>query len=173
MKTLDAATLTELSATVSRPLLLVEIDFSSVIRMSSRSDVSWNGYTWTSQSIKVDGISVDGSGGSACKLTIGNTDNMIGAILLNERIADKAIQVWEAWLDPTNIPRVVSRFTGVGDSFEIGSQSAVINAVAAGTNLRHAPRQMISVAGGFSRLRPEGYKMNWNGVDYTLTRPPQ
>ncbi len=170
MKTLDSGFLAELAATVTRPVALVEIGFSVPLRLSSGGDVSWNGYVWTGTQIRVDGLAADGSGRGQASIRLGNHDNLVGAYLLNERIADKPMKVYAAWLDAGGTPHVTPAFFGAGDSAQVGATEVVIEVVESGTAQLHAPRLMISAANGFNHLRPAGTKFSWNGVDYTLER---
>lgn len=171
MKTLDAALLAELSALQTRPVVLAEIGFSTAARLSSGGDITWNGHVWASASLRVDRLTADGSGRARARLVIGNTDSEIGALLLNQRIADRSIRIWEAWIDAAGDPQVKEAFTGAGSSFEVGPKEAAITAVLLGSSLRHSPREMISAAYGFSRLRPAGTKFPWNGAEIVIERP--
>ena len=113
----------------------------------------------------------DGGGQIGVRLRLGNTDGAIGALLLLERLRDRPVELWEAWIDAAGSPQVKPAFSGVGADFEIGPTEAALSAVLAQSDLSHAPREMITPANGFTRLRPPGFKVNWNGVEYTLERP--
>jgi len=171
MESLSAPFLAAIGANVTQPLLLVEVLFSAPLRVSSAGTLSWDSRTWLGASLRVDGIGADGGGGGGCQIIIGNADNEIGALMQNEGIADRAIGVWEAWLDPDGVTvHVKQAYAGAGGAGRIGQDVATIAVVAADTAHLHAPREMISAAYGFTHLRPPGAEISWNGSKITTTR---
>jgi hypothetical protein len=170
VKTLDAALLAEAGAVASQPMHLVEIGFSTPVRLCSWGDVTWNGALWVGADVVVAAMKSDGTGAGSAELRLSNHDNLLGAYLLTERIADRPIKIYAAWVDASGGPHVTEAVFGAGGGAKVGETAAAITVVPAGSALLHAPREMISAAYGFSRLRPDGTRFRWNGADYTLER---
>lgn len=170
MKTLSAALLAEHSATVTRPRHLVRINFAVPLRLCDVGDVGWDGETWLAASLRVDGLGSDGAGRGQARLSIGNADGVIGALILNERIADRPIAIWSAWVDAAGDAQVMPSLVGVGSGFSLSETRADIDVALSSAGRSHAPREMITPALGFTRLAPPGKRFHWNGTDYELER---
>lgn len=165
METLSGPFLAAIGATATQPLMMVEIGFSSPLRIATR-DVSWNGYSWLADRVlKVEGLSADGAGKLAATITIGNHDDLLGALLLNQRIADRPVNVWEAWIDDASAMYVRQRLAGIGGRATCGAEVAVIEA-GGGNAMAHAPRLLVRHLVGWPPPKPDGYAIQWNGQTY-------
>lgn len=168
MRTLSTPTQTEIAKTYTDPGYLVEIAFSTVVRLSSRADVSWNGSTWLASNVRVDGLSSDGQGAQTGVLTLGNADNVFGALVLNEGVAGRAIKVWKFYDGATAAADPVQVFSGWGDEAEIGLTEVRISLVSESLESLSSPRNFINKANGFNHLPPAGTIINWGGQAYRL-----
>lgn len=161
MQTLSAPFLATIGASVTQPLVLVEIGFAAPLRLNSREELTWDGKLWLADRVCTVQRRAEGA-----TLTLGNHDDLLGAYLLNERVADRAINIWEAWLDGASM-HVRQVLAGIGGQARCGVDVAVIEAVA-GNALAHAPRLLIRHAVGWPPPKPEGFRFAWDGQDYTL-----
>jgi hypothetical protein len=168
MKTLSSALSSALGAPVQQPGFLVQIGFTTVKRWSSFATVTWNGQTWTKEAVTVDGLAVDALRVRGA-LTIGNADDVIGALILAEGVQDRPISIWGYDAAATDLSDVVWLCDAVGASAEIGQVEARIA-------LRHpgefqlSPRTFINAAAGFTQLLPAGAVLRINGIDWQLRR---
>lgn len=162
-KTLAASIATATGQRITTPGYLVQIDFSTPLRLSSRGDQSWNDYTWTRGRLgKVDA----GEGGGSIELL--NADLAMSALVLNEGLADRAVTVWAFYADnPTDVEQV---FAGVADSTEIGSERVRTRLLPENRATQYSPRRFINAAAGFNTLMPAGTRITWGGQTFVLER---
>jgi hypothetical protein len=119
MRTLTGPTDAATQLTITQPGWLVELGFATLLRLSSRNDQSWGGYTWTGSRIKrLSGLSADGSGGQSGTLELINTDLAYSALVLGEGAADKTVRVWKFYGDNPASDDPVAVFDGVIDTAE-------------------------------------------------------
>lgn len=148
---------------ITRPGYLVLIEFSTPLRLSSRNDQSYGGYTWTGGRIgKVDA----GEGGGSLELM--NADLAMSALILNEGMADRPVSVWEFHTDnPTDVVQV---FSGVGDSSEIGMDRVKVRLAPENRRTLYSPRRFVNAGSGFNTLAPAGTRIVWGGQAFVLER---
>ena len=170
MRTLSTPTLTATGLIVTQPGYLVEIAFSTIVRMSSRADVSWNTFTWLASDVSVEGLGADGAGGQSGGLTIGNLDNVMGALVLNEGVAGRAVKIWKFYEGAIAASDPVAMFSGWADEVEIDAGQVRITLVAASLQSLFSPRTYITPGNGFNHLPPAGTIINWGGQAYQLER---
>jgi hypothetical protein len=167
VKALSTALQTALGAPVQRPALLVRIDFTTPWRATTDATMTWDAQTWTRADLAVENLAVE-----ALRITgsvvIGNADNVIGALLLNEGITDKRVRVWGYDAAATALADVVLLADAVGSTYGLTPRDARIE-------LRHpaehvyGPRTYIAPE-ALGPLLPTGTVLRINGTDYTLER---
>lgn len=169
MRTLTPAQTTAVSQTVTTPAYLVEIEFSVVLRLSTRGDQSWDGETWVGGRLgKISGLGWSGSGVGAGSLDIINTDLAFSALVLNEGVADRKCKVWMFYGDnPVDAQPV---FDGVIDGADITPNHVKLTLVGENVKTMSSPRRYIGQGTGFNHLRPAGTRMTWGGQVYVLER---
>jgi hypothetical protein len=170
MRTLSAALLSAVGATVTRPGWLVRIEFATPATWSSIGTVDWLGATWAGRQMRISGLSADASASSAGRLEVTNIDDGAAALILAEGIADRRIRIWACYADATADADVVLVFDGVGDDASLDERSASITLSAASTRTLYAPRRWISPGTGFNHLQPVGTKIRLGSQPYILER---
>jgi hypothetical protein len=170
MRTLTGAQISATSSTVTTPGYFVEINFPTVLRLSTRDSQSWGGYTWTGGRLgRVSGLSSDGKGEQRGRLELINTDLAYSALVLGDGVAERGCRVWTFYGDnPADATLILD---GVIDSAdEINADRVVLSVV--GESLRTAEflRRFIGPGTGFNNLRPSGTKVTWDGQVYVLER---
>jgi hypothetical protein len=167
MRALTAALQTALGAPVQRPALLVRIDFSAPSRFTSDATLAWDSQTWTRADLDVQGLVVDALEISGT-VVIGNADNVIGALLLNEGSTDKRVRIWGYDAAATALADVVLLGDAVGSTYSLTEREARIE-LRHRTDHVYGPRTYI----GSETLGPlltAGTVLRINGADYTLER---
>jgi len=168
MKSLSSPHNTALGAPVTRPALLVQIDFATVRRWTSAGTVAWNSQTWTSYDVRVDGLAVEALRVSGT-LAIGNLDDVIGGLVLSEGVQDRAITLYSYDAAATAAADVQWLCSAVGAGADISAREVRIA-------LRHksefvaSPRTFANAAAGFNNAMPPGTVVRINGVDYQFDR---
>lgn len=164
-KTLTPTLTTATAQTVTQPGYLVELNFSTVLRLSTRGDQSWNSLPWTGG--RLGKVRVTDGGGT---VDVINTDLAAGALALNEGVADMPIRVWAFHTDNPDLADVVPVFYGVGDGVEIGDDAIRIRLAADGRRTSYTPRRFVNAAAGFNHLLPAGSRISWGGEVFILER---
>ncbi len=168
MRSLSAALSTALGAAVQQPAILVEVGFAVTRRWSSLATVAWNSLTWLQEEISLDGLLVDAMQVRGT-LSLGNSDDAMGALVLAEDVADKSIKVWGYDAAATALADVVMLCDAVGGAVTIDERRVQISLRGA-SELMLAPRTFVGPSSGFNSLLPSGVVLNINGLDFKLER---
>lgn len=88
---LSASTATAIAADVTKPVFLVQINFSTILYLSTGRQISWNSQTWVEGSVNVE------INGRDAMLTLPNADNAYSAIVYDEGIKDVQIKIWQCY----------------------------------------------------------------------------
>ena len=172
-RTLTGTVTTAVGAAVTRPGYLVQIDFTSPLRLSSRGDVSWNSLSWGAWDVRITGLAIDGAASAQDgSLVLGNTDYTVGALVLGEGIAGRAVNVWKIYGETPALTDPVLVFSGVADGAAINPDGGdvTIGLQQAGGVTLYCPRTYINRASGFSWIPADGTLIQWNGETFRLSR---
>ena len=168
MRTLTTALNNALAAPVQRPAVLVQIAFASTLRMTSNATLSWNGSTWTSTPVSVDGLVVEALRVSGA-IVVDNRDGVIGGLILGEGVQDRPISIWGYDAAATATADVVWLASCVGASAQVSATEARI-ALRHPCEFTSGPRTFVNAAAGFTNLLPAGAVLRINGIDMRLER---
>ena len=161
MRTLTTATNDATQTTITRPGYLVEIVSSTILRLSSRGDQTWGGYTWVGG--RISRVSKD-------KVSLINSDLAYSALVLGTAMADTPVRIWKFYNDNPAADDPVQFFTGVVDDVDIGPDIVTMNLVNENSRTLFSPRKFINAASGFNHLRPAGTRISWGSEVYVLER---
>lgn len=164
---IDAA----ISQPITAPGYLLEMSFSSVIRLCSRGDLTVLGNDWLGWNFSVSGIGVDGTSGTQNgSLSISNTELDISTLILEEGIADRVIRVYKFYGDAPADNDPILLFEGVGGNTEIDTAASFVKVSLrqAKDSVQFAPSKYITVEQGFSMLPPPGTIIDFGGQSYIL-----
>lgn len=167
MKTLTAPMLAELSLTITSPGYLVQIGYGSTLRLSSMGDITYGSATWLAADLKVSGVKQDGKGGNSASMSVGNTDNTYGAIVLNEGASDIPVIIYACYAGAPG--EAVQVFSGVTDGAEISVDKVQFTLVAQANKTLFCPRVFIAPP-VFNFLQPEGTRVPWGSEVFSLDR---
>lgn len=165
MRSLTAATQAETAKTVTTPAFLVEIGWSTPIRLSSRGDQSWNAQTWTGG--RLGKVQVGDHGGT---IELNNSDLAYSALALNEGAADIPVTIWKFYGDNPATADPVPIFEGVTDGADLDLGRVRLSLAQEAARTLYSPRRFIGPATGFNHLCPAGTKITWGGQTYILER---
>jgi hypothetical protein len=158
-------------AAVTLPGYLVKIDFATPVRLSSRGDVSWTGWTWAAWDVRISGLGIDGAKSSQNgRLVLGNSDYTIGALVLSEGVAGRAVNIWKFYTETPALADPVLVFSGVADSAtcEPNGGTVTLDLQQSGGITLYCPRTYINRASGHSFVPAAGTLVQWNGETYRL-----
>jgi len=170
-RTLTGAMTTAVAAPVTLPGYLVKVDFTSPLRLSSRGTLTWTGASWAAWFIRISGLGIDGQRSSQNgRLTLGNTDYTLGALILSEGIAGRAVNIWKFYGEAPADADAVLAFSGVADgmSCEPDSGTVTIDLQQSGGATLYCPRTYINRASGHNFAPAAGTLIQWNNETYRL-----
>lgn len=172
-KELTSGVAAAVAATVTEPGYLVRLELAAqTLRLSTRSDVTWNGELYIARGVRVT-LDEDAETGEVnAEVVIADADKAYTAIVLSSGVADRPMSIWQFYGNATTLGRFdpVCRATGVGDEAEIlVNEAAVrISMAATGGATMFSPRRYITKQEGFSILPPAGTVVVWAGEQYRL-----
>lgn len=154
----------------TRPLFLVEIQWSTVLRLSTGGDVTWSGYAWSGAlPLTVSGITAAGTVGQGGQLRIGNHSGAAGALAL-QGLDDVPVRIWHAHADALADADPMLVFEGVADGVTVGTASVDITLSALPSARSHSPSLIIGPAAGFNVLLPPGARVVAGQQTYIISR---
>jgi len=170
-RVLSAGFTAALSAPVTVPGYLVEINFATPFRMCSRATITWNGLTWSRWGVELRGIVTDGAQSAISgSLLMENTDNTLGTLILGEGVADRAIKIWQIYGETPNVIDALFLMQGVGDSasIDINAGTVEVSIMQSGGATLYTPRRYITREEGFQAIPANGTVVQWAGESYVL-----
>lgn len=168
MRSLSSALSAALGSPVQRPAVLVSIQFSPVLRLSSGPTITWGGYTWQGEDIGLDGLRVDPVRVSGT-LVLGNTDGTAGGLCIAQGVQDRAIRIYGFDAAATAAPDVVWLCDAHGSAASISARDVRI-ALRHRAELIATPRTVVGPAAGIAQRMPADSVLRINGIDYRLER---
>lgn len=172
-KTISTALATEIAKPVTSPGYLVEINFSTPFRISSRGDINWDGKVWITWGFDVQNLDTDAARSSLQgSLNLLNTDLSLSTLVLNEGIADRSIKIWQFYGETPGLFDPQPYFFGAGDEAAIDPTSGrcTITLMQSGGVTLYAPRSYITREAGFNFLPAVGTIIHWGGEQFRLER---
>lgn len=168
-RTLTTEQQSAVTTTVTTPGYLVELGYSTTLRLSSRGDQSWDGNTWMGGRMgKISGLVATGGGDQLGRIELVNSDLAYSALVLNEGATDIRCRVWVFYGDnPADASLLLD---GVTDGADIAPDKVRLNVVGESMRTASFPRRVIGPSTGFNHLRPSGTRITWGGQTYVLER---
>lgn len=168
MITLSAALQAAHASAIQKPAWLVYVGFSTPLRLSSYGDVTYDSNTWSAYDVDVSRIRVDAVRVSG-ELVIQNADDLVGALILAEGVADRVIHIYGYDAGATDTADIVHLVTCVGGASSL-SHDRVSIGLRASTEYTSAPREFVNSASGFTYMIPAGTQLRINGQVYKVER---
>lgn len=150
-----------LTAPVTKPGYLVQIDFLPPLYMSTRGIFDWGGRTWVASGIVY----------SKDQLSIPGGDLNMTRLCLQQGVTDRRVQVWAFYGDVATNDTVDLQFDGFIDGATSLFNPITLPLYSDSAAGLYGPRVMIRAETGFNVLPPPGFTMQWNGG--TIKFPPK
>lgn len=167
-RTLSSRNQTEIAQSGTKPILLFELGFSPILRLSTYADLTWNGYSWILAPIALADLQATEGGGMRGSIEFNNLSNLYSALVLNQGVRARTCRIWQLYGDsPYAADDGVPLFDGLMDEVpEIGDKLSITLA-GAGTLARSAPDLPLSAWLGADMTAP-GTRISWGGQTYIL-----
>ena len=170
MRTLTAATKTEIERDITRPIYLVELVMATVTyRLSTGPAVSWNGSTWSQSGAQVDDLRAVSGGAQEGRISLPNHDNAASALVLSDGVAGRACRIWQLYGDgPYATNDAVLLFDGECDGADLTIERVSIDLTSSGRIRELSPR--LYWEHFCKHIPPAGTVISWGGEHYRLER---
>jgi hypothetical protein len=168
-RSLSTRLTTEIGYTVTRPFFLVQITWSgSTSRLSTGGTVTYASQTWQGGTATVEALRTLPGGALEGQLSIGNTDNAIGALALANNLSSCAVVISVLYgTGPWTTGDAEQVFAGVLDGCQITPTRVTFGIVSTGRRREHSPR-IYCAPPLCNHLPPAGTKIAWAGEVYEL-----
>lgn len=168
-RTLSTQTQSDIAQTVTTPRYLIELGFTTVVRLSTRGDVTYMGAGWVDSGAVVDGLNTTPGGGKSLTLQLPNYDNAYTSLVLNFGIRDRSVKVYVLY---SNDPFPADEdgeliFEGRMDAVPSFGDVLTLDCQSDGNRTRNSPRTPLVLFLGADMPAP-GTVITWNGGSLTL-----
>lgn len=168
MRTVTAKITSAITGTVQSPAYLVELDFSSAIRLCNKGTVTWGGVEWFMAGVSVTNIVTAEGGGKGCAISIPNNAFAFSAIVLGETASGKRARVWKLFGDPPYADAdALLVFDGLIDDVPELIEKVTFNCST--QNFRTTSIPNVTLGPPFMNFMPRtGQSITWGGEVYDL-----
>lgn len=172
MRELSTGMAAAIAAPVTQPGYLIELLYSTPVRLCSRGDLTVLGNDWADYPFSLSGIDVDAvTPTQQGRISFGNADLMVSTLVLGpEGISDITINIWKFYGDAPDDADPLLIFSGVGGEATIDTANFKVDVSLrqAADRVQFAPNDYITVEAGFSLLPPAGKVLTFGKTEYTL-----
>lgn len=156
------------SSSVQTPTFLVEIGFSTPIRLSTRGLVDYGGYAWFQGGVQVTDMSTGQAGTKTCRIIVPNNQFAFSAIVLAETASGKPVKVYKLFGEPPySLEDATLLFQGyIGDVPEM-MERVVFNCTSQNARTLMVPSITIGTP-YFNYLPRAGQVIYWGEEQYEL-----
>lgn len=165
-RSVSAPMLAAAGAGGSRPVYFIEIvwaTFSS--KLSTYGNLSWNGATWSGESVELgefDELGVPGS------IALIDPSHAYRTLTLTDGARDRPVNIWLADAGALAAGDPVALFSGYADGCEISPQRITIHLDRSQASRQFSPRERIGPAIGVNFTAPPGVVIAWRNNIITL-----
>ena len=164
-RTLPAAVATAITQTVTEPVYLLQIDFSTTIYLSSREEITWNSKTWTGGNKFTLRYRNTDNGGNRGNIVFANVNNAFSALILNNSIQGTPISIYQYYDSDA-----VFLLTGIMDNASIKEKNYAANITFAARQKQVKVPNLLMEPPVFNRLIPSEYSLKINNRQYRIDR---
>jgi hypothetical protein len=165
-RSLSSPSIAALGAIVTQPAYLIQINWSTVSRLTTGATLTWGGYSWLSESVALSGLQWGKDGLQGATLRLGNNDQRYSALTLNNATAGVSAVVYAYDQAATAAGDPVKVFDGYCGKVDLDDDSVTIALRTDGALT--CPRTRVSPANGFNHLPPRGTVIMWGAQRYVL-----
>jgi len=98
-------TIINMSKEGTHPFFLLELSFSTPLRLSSRGVVNWDSKTWQSEYMEFGSLTTDDYTIDRASIRLNNSDGSVSALIQAEGIIDKPASLWIGYNTAQTIPQ--------------------------------------------------------------------
>lgn len=160
---------TEIVKTVTSPTYLIYLGTDVPFYYSSRGDVNWGGQVWSGAGVEVRNISSRPGGSQSAELRFPNHDKSLSAVVLNERVVNKACQIWKFYGSGFADTDGLLVFNGIMDEVPEIGEYVTIRAQSESVFDQYSPR-LVCGPPTMNFIPATNTQILWDGSLYTLER---
>ena len=168
MRTLTPAMQAATEARITRPLHLVRIDSTPVLRFCTLATLTLMGESWQTAGLQITGLGGDGSP----TLVFTDPDGAIATAVLQGLLDDVPVTIWSGDAQALADADPVIQWQGATDgaSIDPASSRVSISLSAAPSAALYAPRLLYGPAMGMHTMIPAGAVIKVGDKTYTVER---
>lgn len=153
---------------VQTPAYLIEINFSTIIRLCNRETVSYGGFTWYQGGAAVTGLATGEGGAKTATIELPNNQFAYSTIILAETASGRRVRIWKLFGEaPYQDEDAQLVFDGLIDDVPELTEKVVMNCST--QNLRTTSIPAITIgAPYFNHMPRTGQSIVWGGEIYDL-----
>lgn len=164
-RSLSSPTGSAVGASGTAPAYLIQINWSTISRLTTGATLTWGGYSWLSESANLSGLQWSRDGLQGATLRLGNDDQRYSALALGAT-AGVAVAIYAYDQAATAAGDPVKVFDGYCGKVDLDDDGVTI-ALRTDGGLK-CPRTRVSPASGFNHLPPRGTVIMWGTQRYVL-----
>lgn len=153
---------------ITTPAYLVELGFSTPIRLSTRGALTYAGVSWFAGGVTVSSLATGQGGAKACTISVPNNQFAYSSIVLAETASGKKVRVWKLFGEPPYADDdAVLMFEGLIDDVPDLVDNVTFNCSTQNMRTTSIPNVTIG-APYFSNMPRPGQSITWGGEVYDL-----
>lgn len=167
-RSVSSAVAAKLSGPAYSPGFLVQMNLSSILRFSTRGDISWNGSIFIRTVLDVTGLEDDSAAG---QLTFDDPTLAVQSLVRTESLVGKRVQIARFYEGALATADPIWFFDGAVDSaYEDRRPRVIVTVSRIAANRSMTPPRRVSRATGFTVMQPEGRRITFRGSSFLLAR---
>lgn len=167
-RTVSAATDAKLSGPAYAPGYLVQLNLSSIVRFSTRGDVTWNGQIFIRTVLEVSGLEDDSAAG---QLAFDDPTLAVASLVRAENLVGKRVQVARFYEGALATSDPIWFFDGYIESAREERRPRVTMSISRVASQRSlCPARRVSRVTGFNVMQPEGRQITFRTSAFRLER---
>jgi len=168
MKTLTAKQVAATTSPAQRPAYLVELNFSTVIRLCTRGQVDWNGFMWYQGGCQVGQFAIGQAGVQTVAISLANNSFAYSKIVLGETASGKRVRIWKLFGEPPySVSDASLVFNGLIDDVPELGDVVTLNCATANARTLLVPNITIGLP-YFTNMPRAGQVIYWGDESYEL-----
>lgn len=168
---LPTDTLTEVAIDYTRPVYLVQMNFTSgSVYLSTGPQVTHEGNVYQEGQVSVGTFSWTADGAQTGDIVLSNENNAAAALILSGTINDVEIVIYKTYLiagGGNTAP--VLHIKGIMDGSDVGYSQSRVGVLSTNSQTGFVPNRYYTINEGFNWLPIEGEKITWGDEVFILS----
>lgn len=167
-RTLSTLLAGEVVKTVTAPFFLIQLGWTPISYLSTGPTTAYAGQSWISGTATLESLTTTPGGGLEGSISLTNTDDSMGALVLGADLSQTAVAIWAAYgAGPFAAGDLAQIFDGVIDGADISATRVQLGIVSSARRRQTGPR-LYCQPPLCNHIPPAGKTITWGGAEYTF-----